>query len=742
MKRVEILAPAGSYESMTAAINAGADAIYMGGSRFGARAYADNPEEERLLAAIDEAHLHGCKLYMTVNTLLKEPELEQLGEFLRNYYQQGVDAVIVQDLGVLAFIKANFPGLPIHASTQMTITGYHGARLLKELGASRVVTARELSLAEIARIRDHVDIEIESFVHGALCYCYSGQCLLSSFIGGRSGNRGRCAQPCRLPYEVLQDGKILNKKEERYVLSLKDLCTLERLPDIIEAGVFSLKIEGRMKSPRYTAGAVSVYRKYADRYLTQGRDGYKVEAGDKAMLLDLFDRGGFTDGYYRQHNGKNMIALHEKPAFREGNQVLFDELDRKYIEKKRQEPIYGAVILEEGEPVKLELHAGADANIGHSRRRNLSNAVRVTVTGAVARTAQNQPLTDEKLLKQINKTGNSPFYFAGLETSITGNCFVPVQALNELRRTGLELLAEEMLKRWRRAAPKVMGQTAEAGEPLTTRPRLALHVSLENPDCFKSTVSHTDIKSVYIDAAGFAAETWQTTVAACHQAGKQCVLMLPYIFRTKAEQYFHQYKSQWLAAGFDEVLVRSMEEVDFITEQGISTPMVYDAGMYSMNHLAALEMIRSGAGRLTLPLELNSRELKHLGGEGKELIGYGYLAAMVSAQCIVKTTKGCKKIPQLLMLKDRTGKELPVKNHCRFCCNTIYNPSPLSLLGQAELVQQINPAVLRLQFTIETPKQVEQIIAAYTAQFLHGVQEQPPLTLKDFTRGHMKRGVE
>lgn len=762
MKRVEILAPAGSYESMTAAINAGADAIYMGGSRFGARAYADNPEEERLLAAIDEAHLHDCKLYMTVNTLLKEPEMEQLGEFLLTYYQQGVDAVIVQDLGVLAFIKANFPGLPIHASTQMTITGYHGARLLKELGASRVVMARELSLAEIAGIRDHVDIEIESFVHGALCYCYSGQCLLSSFIGGRSGNRGRCAQPCRLPYEVLQDGKMLNKKEERYVLSLKDLCTLELLPDIIEAGVFSLKIEGRMKSPRYTAGVVSVYRKYVDRYLTHGRDGYKVEAGDKAMLLDLFDRGGFTDGYYRQHNGKNMIALHEKPAFREGNQALFDELDRKYIEKKRQEPIYGTVTLEAGKPAKLELHAGSDANSGHSMCRNLSNAVRVTVTGAVVQTAQNQPLTDEKLLKQINKTGNSPFYFAGLETSIIGNCFIPVQALNELRRTGMELLEEEVLKRWRRESPTVMDQTAESaesamitvtksavmpssaesGEPLTTESQLALHVSLENPDCFKATVSHPDVKSIYIDAAGFAAEIWQTTVAACHQAGKQCVLMLPYIFRTEAEQYFHQHKLQWLAAGFDEVLVRSMEEVDFIKEQGIGTPMVYDAGMYSMNRLAALEMIRSGAGRLTLPLELNSRELKHLGGEGMELIGYGYLAAMVSAQCIVKTTKGCKKIPQLLMMKDRIGKELPVKNHCQFCCNTIYNPSPLSLLGQAALVQQINPAVLRLQFTIETPKQAEQIIAAYAAQFLHGVQEQPPLTLKDFTRGHMKRGVE
>lgn len=742
MKDVEILAPAGSYESMTAAINAGADAVYMGGSRFSARAYADNPEEERLLAAIDEAHLHGCKLYLTVNTLLKEPEMEQLGEFLLPYYRQGIDGVIVQDLGVLAFIRANFPDLPLHASTQMAITGYHGARMLKELGAVRVVPARELSLAEIAGIRERVDIEIESFVHGALCYCYSGQCLLSSLIGGRSGNRGRCAQPCRLPYEVLQNGKRLNKKEEGYILSLKDLCTLELLPDIIEAGVSALKIEGRMKSPRYTAGVVSMYRKYVDRYQAEGSDGYQVEAGDQAILLDLFDRGGFTDGYYRRHNGRTMVALHEKPAFREGNQALFAELDRKYIEKKRQEPIHGTVTLEPGKTAKLELHAGS---------AGAAQAISVTVTGAVVEKAQNQPVKPEKLFRQINKTGRSPFYFAGLETSISGNCFVPVQALNELRRRGMKQLEEELLKHRRREAPAAVEQAAEsAGAPLTakggkphkTRRQPALHVSLETPDCLEAVVSHADVTSVYIDAAGFTAETWHAVVAACHQAGKRCVLMLPYIFRTGAEQYFHQHKSQWFAAGFDEVLVRSLDEVDFMKEQGIGIPMVYDAGMYGMNRLAAREMLRSGAGRLTLPLELNSRELVHLRSEEMELVGYGYLTAMISAQCIIKTTKGCNKTPQVLMIKDRTGKELPVKNNCRFCYNTIYNPAPLSLLGQEALVRQINPAVLRLQFTIETPKLAERVIGAYAARFLHGEQEQPPLTLRDFTRGHMKRGIE
>ena len=241
--QTELLAPAGSYESLVAAVNAGADAVYMGGTRFGARAYADNPDRENLCRAIRFAHLHGCDLYLTVNTLLKDAELEELGDYLRPYYECGLDAVIVQDLGVFSYIREQFPDLPIHASTQMTVLGAGGAAFLKDLGAARVVTARELSLEELRLIHENVDIEIESFVHGALCYCYSGQCLFSSMLGGRSGNRGRCAQPCRLPYGLETGGPVRNGQAESYLLSPKDMCTLELLPKILEAGVCSLKIE-------------------------------------------------------------------------------------------------------------------------------------------------------------------------------------------------------------------------------------------------------------------------------------------------------------------------------------------------------------------------------------------------------------------------------------------------------------------------------------------------------------------
>ncbi len=419
--QVEVLAPAGSFESMKAAVAAGADAVYIGGARFGARAYANNLDEERMLEAIDYCHLHGVSLYMTVNTLMKEGELGELDAYLRPYYERGLDAVIVQDLGVFAHIRKHFPLLPIHASTQMTITGYHGARILKDLGAARVVTARELSLSEIRKIHEEVDIEIESFVHGALCYCYSGQCFLSSFIGGRSGNRGRCAQPCRLPYQAQGSGQ-----KQSYLLSLKDLCTLDILPDLLEAGIYSLKIEGRMKSPRYTAGVAEIYRKYVDRYLAQGRDGYQVETEDRQMLLDLFDRGGQTEGYYRQHNGKDMVVLKEKPAFRESNQKLLDRLDDAYVNGEKKEPVRGKVTVEEGSPMVLQLTGQAG-----------DKTVSVQVTGAVAQTAQNQPMTEEKLEKQLKKTGNTPFVLEDLKVDLRGHVFVPVQALNELRRSGL-----------------------------------------------------------------------------------------------------------------------------------------------------------------------------------------------------------------------------------------------------------------------------------------------------------------
>lgn len=410
-RKLELLAPAGSYEIFKAVLQAGADAVYVGGNRFGARAYANNFSEEEMLRAIDEAHIHGRQLYLTVNTLMKEEELQELYDYLLPYYKQGLDAVIVQDIGTFSYIREQFPGLDIHTSTQMTVCNRYGAQMMKELGATRVVTAREMSFAEIKDIATNVEIEIESFVHGALCYCFSGQCLLSSMLGGRSGNRGRCAQPCRLPYEVYDAGR---KKitVEPYVLSPKDLCTIDMIPQLAESGIYSFKIEGRMKQAEYAAGVVSVYRKYMDRYLEYGADGYKVSGEDQRKLYDFGNRSGFTDGYYKRHNGKEMITF-EKPNHTKANDTLGASVREQFCEGEKKEKIKGKLILSKDLPATIEVSFGEFS---------------YRVDGDIVQAALKQPLSAEKIMENMKKTGNTPFEFDTLKLTMNEAIFLPMKS--------------------------------------------------------------------------------------------------------------------------------------------------------------------------------------------------------------------------------------------------------------------------------------------------------------------------
>lgn len=748
-KRAELLAPAGSFASLKAAVAAGADAVYMGGARFGARAYAQNADQDEMIAAIEYAHLHGCRLYMTVNTLFKENELGELYEYLLPYYKAGLDGVIVQDLGALSFIREHFPGIELHASTQMTITSVYGAKELKRLGCCRVVPAREVSLEEIRRIYDETGMDIETFVHGALCYCYSGQCLMSSLIGGRSGNRGRCAQPCRLPYRVYgqENGTAVNKEDQKCVLSMKDLCTLDILPQILEAGVFSLKIEGRMKSPRYTAGVVRIYRKYLDRYLEYGSEGYYVEPEDKKELLDLFDRGGFTSGYYTRHNGRDMIALKEKPEFRETNKELFDFLDREYVETEKKEPVEGYAYLAEGLPSVLTLTCGD---------------ISVTVSGQEPQAAKNQPMTREKVIRQLGKTGATAFEFTELEAEVCGALFLPVQALNELRREGFEALTEAIQNQWRRKAPEAgeVQNGADSGEKSSRAAGCAgpvpdesagkrpmyLTVSAETGDQLSAALVVPEVRRICLDASSFQPERWAEFVQLIHQAGKECYLTLPHIFRTHAIGFFRTYRSCLEQAGFDGLLIRAFEEIQWMREEQISFSASFDASVYAWNHGAVHTLKEEQAAFITAPWELNSRELEPVfeacrrEGLLAELIVYGRAPMMVSAQCITKTVKGCSKCPSLLWMKDRTGARLPVQNHCAFCYNTILNPLPVSLHGCADSVKRLAPEGLRLCFTIETGEETKAVLNAFAAEFIRGENAEPPFT--EFTRGHFRRGVE
>lgn len=480
MKReIELLAPAGSYDIAIAAINAGADAVYLGGENFGARANAENLNTEEIIDVLNYAHLNGRKVYLTINTLLKNKEIHNdLYDFLRPLYENGLDSVIVQDIGVLLFVRNHFPDLKIHASTQMTISGNETVKWLKELGAKRVVLPRELSIDEIKDLKGN-DIEIETFVHGALCYCYSGQCLLSSFIGGRSGNRGRCAQPCRLPYDVIYDGMLINEADEKYILSPKDICALYLLPDIIDAGVTSLKIEGRMKKKEYVCGVVSIYRKYLDMILAGEK--FKVEESDIKLLMDLFNRHGFNESYYYTKNGRDMISLKE-PAFREENREFIEYLREKYSNKILKKPLYIDVKCKVGEPFEISGEV---------------NDEEIKVEGCVVEEAQNSPLDVETLHKHINKTGNTDFVFVEPNYEIEGEGFLPVSEINDIRRQFLDLANEKLLANFKRECEEKEKTEIETTESENDSRQIT--VSVSSFDQLKETLSRDFVDRVYID---------------------------------------------------------------------------------------------------------------------------------------------------------------------------------------------------------------------------------------------------
>lgn len=735
MKKVELLAPAGSIESLKAAVNAGADAVYIGGTRFGARAYADNLTEEDMKWAIDYAHLHGVALYMTVNTLLKDEELEkELYDYIRPYYEHGLDAVIVQDFGVLCALSEWFPRLPVHVSTQMTVTGKEGFDFLKEFpNVTRVVTARELSLKELSDIRNATDLEIESFVHGALCYCYSGQCLLSSVIGGRSGNRGRCAQPCRLPYEVLDHEKCISGEKEKYILSPKDMNTLELLPQILDLGIDSLKIEGRMKRPEYTAGVVSIYRKYIDRYMeSEGRD-RKIEKKDLQNLEELFRKRGYSQGFYTQHNGRNMMALSAPSNEKEEAErnVYMEALYETYVKNQKQEKIKGILEVSTENPMKLLLEW---------------NGQQVEVLGQAASVPQKRAMTAEDFEKQLRKTGNTPFVFETLEVKVSGEVFVPNGAINELRRTALAKMEEKILFPYRRDAEKKAGQEGEKHffkETAGWTPKF--HVSVETKEQLACVAESGFTEAIYVDSSAMSMTELNTWMKAFPD--KEVYYILPAVFRMETvERYIKEYEQlgKILWKGF---VAKNLESVQWLKGLPEKYPVILDANLYTFNQRAKA-FWKSNPEILyeTLPAELNFRELRQRGCEGGELLVYGHLPMMISAGCVYKNLKKCRKAESnplepkdYYRLKDRKNMRFPVKPVCTDCYNVIYNSQPLSLLNLRDQVETLAPGSLRLSFTVENAAQTKKVLELFERNYCENL---PVEDLEEFTRGHFKRGVE
>ena len=702
-KDFELLAPAGSLEILKGVIESGADAVYVGGSMFGARAYANNFTEEELLEAIDFAHLRGVKVYLTVNTLIKNSEFSKLYDYLLPYYKRGLDAVIVQDIGVVKAIHEYFPSMEIHTSTQMTVTGADGVRFLSQFGVTRVVMAREVSLAEMKRIHEETGMELEAFVHGALCYSYSGQCLFSSILGGRSGNRGRCAQPCRLPYTV-------EGKKDEYILSLKDMCGIKALDKLHDAGVYSLKIEGRMKQLEYACGVVKYYRSYIDSKKP-------VSDADYDRIKALGNRCGFTDRYYFDHNGSDMVT-YVKPNFVSNAAEPSPE--------KRKLSIEGELVLREGEPGSLTV-----------KRGDVTYKASIEPVSA----ALKAPLDKKAAIDRINKTGDTDFEFSHIKAQIGENVFVPNGALNKLRRDAISGLCDKLLKKYYRndaryadmsrltALPEhVVKSDAAHDEAINdytticscmTRAQLDTLIGYECFDVFYLDFDMYDRKTLI--------QQFADDVKSLTKRNKKVYLMLPTILRADSSDYFVSIAKELDKVSFEGFVVKNYEELYLTENLFTGKKVILDHNMYTFNDVSKSAFFEHGVSGDTVPLELNSKEIMHRNNIGSQMIVYGYYPLMTTANCVHKNTKGCDKKQKLIYLKDRYNKSFAVCNNCKECYNTIYNSLPTMLIKNISKLKEAGIRSFRYSFTIESPKQIKAVMDDKVAEY---------------TNGHYKRGVE
>ncbi|SFC35751.1 peptidase U32 family protein [Butyrivibrio sp. YAB3001] len=760
VEKVELLAPAGGYETMVGAFNAGADAVYLGGSKFGARAYADNFDKDQVVEAIRYAHLHDKKVYMTVNTLVKEREFNELYDFMLPFAENRLDGVIVQDLGVMRFIRDEFPQIELHASTQQTVTGVNGARLLKKLGCCRVVPARELSLLEMKAIREQADIEVEAFIHGAMCYCYSGVCLFSSMLGNRSGNRGRCAQPCRLPYRLSSD------KKEVYPLSLKDMCTINMVPELIRAGIDSFKIEGRMKRPEYAAGVTSLYRKYIDLYYADPEKEIQVSDEDLRILKSLYLRTGISEGYYHQHNGKNMVTI-SSPAYNGTSDEVLKDIKDKYLNSQ----------------LKIKCRLFCDATMGEPLSLSMSivrngEELEEHIQGNIIMPASKRPMDVDAIKEKLSRLGGTAFEAEEISVTIDdkGNpagIFVPVSELNELRRTLTDKMLERLLDNSSEASLEIGNRPENSSDTKSTeiKCRNDYHVLVNTRDQLKAAVDkalvYEDITRIYVDSDLFFSMEKETAEMLSLDMGKkniEFIVALPFVTR---KENFDGTKDIISIAenaekkGFCGVLVRNIEQLGILSEIDFSGKVIPDYGVYVWNEQAAELLMECNKlpenhdfeiSEFTMPYELTIHESKELVRRLRENMNiplsyqiYGRVPMMISAGCVKKTMDKCSgKLNQFnkenLSMTDRMGNDIRITTNCRNCYNIIWNAAPTSLHKKLDNIRNMQLFDhFRIDFSIEDYKESQRILDAFLSD---NKENRKILDDMEYTTGHFKRGVE
>lgn len=790
-KYIEILSPAGTFESITAAVNSGCNAIYLGGKSFNARQYAQNFSDDDLKEIIKYCHLRTVKVFITVNTLYKNSEFNALIDFICKLYEFGADALIIQDIGLFSVLKKILPDLPLHASTQMTAHNLNTTLFLKNLGFERVVLSRELSLEEIEEICHNSNIEIECFVHGALCVSYSGRCLLSSANGGRSGNRGRCAQPCRMMYKLKKDNSII---KSGFLLSPKDILTAEIMDKLINAGITSFKIEGRMKSPEYVAKSTSIYRKYADMAISSK---FAPQKKDIDELLQVFNRGGSSSkGYYDNWGGQNMLSLSPKssgtkigevlkydyktkkctikttcnlfcgdgieiwtekfphtgtniskniPAdseftiiiddkIKKGNLVyksfdksLNDQLKKTYQKDTRKQKILVSVKCFSNSDFEIIMKSANGLTCSHSEN--------------IIEKAEKQPMSKDAILKQLCKTGNTPFEFIIENAEIGNDIYIPISKLNNFRRNACELLENNLSQ-----SRKNITLNVDFPKRIPSQ-KTDISVSVFTQEQFDIAIKN-NVSRIYVRFSEENVKNIDYYVKSAHNINSEIFFALPSIMR---KNYLNTFNNLFQITENSQIDGYLIKNYDFPkTNKKIALD-------YSFNVLNSfsLDFLKKYAQTVAVSPELSFKEMSEICDESSEILIYGRLTVMTTHQCPVGihyANKQCgvfcksKNHKEKFSLVDRTSAEFPILTDCETCTAFILNSNPTCMLNKINELKNISPRFLRLDFTTETAELTEAVISLHKSAFIDKIQLNKEMInnfIKEnnFTNGYFSRGV-
>ncbi|PKL00847.1 MAG: hypothetical protein CVV56_03285 [Tenericutes bacterium HGW-Tenericutes-1] len=755
MIKIELLAPAGNRDAVVGAINAGANAIYMAGKKFGARAYASNFDNDEMIDIINFVHLRGAKVFITINTLVFDDEINELLEYTDFLVSNHVDALIIQDLGVLSLLSNRYPNMELHASTQMNTLNIDQVKVLKSLGVKRVILARETSIEIIKEIKENIDIEIEVFVHGALCVSYSGNCLFSSMIGGRSGNRGECAQPCRLPYELLKDDQLV--EDQAYLMSTKDLMTIEHLNQLIEAGVDSLKIEGRMRKAEYVIQTVMSYRKAISHFLTRSMIDFEEEI---VKLKKVFNRG-YTDGYlfdikpktinnpYRPnhmgievgevigfHNGKVEIELSNIVQVGDGirfigkkdfglgiSRILKNGLTIKRAFASEIIEIDSPEVIEIGSKVlltmdsnledNLSLYLNENYNLIHlvGRIRAMTNEILTVEVSDDNKNlwvvnsdyqiipANNKPVDENSIREQFSKLGNTPFCWKQLVIETDNKGFIPVKIMNDLRRSIIDKITNTLLYR----KPQVIVDTAISEINIVTEPNKKLIAYVRTIEQYEASKS-LNIEEIYVD--------------------EDLIRRNPtYNF----ENYYLKKRRIW--RNTDNNVDNNnivVSDIGHFHNSSFFQNIFADEFMNVTNIYSAEILYKLGAKRVTLSPEMtksklesfiNNFFLKFNSSPNLEKIVYGHEELMISKYCPIAktfdTNPGCDLCyKNQYYLKDRMGAQYPLVND-GFCNIKVLHSKPLNLIDYVSYLYDLGINTLRMNFTTEDYQTTYNIISNY-----------------------------